>query len=131
MCLAGLLSGVCALLMISGEIGSADLVRCLPEGVNPTDVVSVRAGKPELRSGELPAVTVEDTLKAIGARCRRGKLVDPKGTEITFFRLSGCWGNPPADYRDILEQQTRDLARLRQKYRVVEMTCNPTGEPIL
>ena len=61
------------------------------------------------------------------ARCRKGKLVDGTGREIYFFRLDGCWWNPPSDYLEILQRQEERLAKLRKRYTVVEMTCNPDG----
>ena len=120
---AGLLIG------LTGSPGSP--YSCLPKGIAPTDVVSVPGGRPGPRREDDPTITVQDKLKEFGARCRKGKLVDSKGKEIYFFRMSGCWGNPPADYREILEKQDRELERLRKRYRVIEMTCNPSGEPIL
>ena len=67
-------------------------------------------------------------LKQLKARCRKGKLVDAKGKEIRFFRLQGCWGNPPEDYQEILTRQAQELENLRKQYRVIEMTCNESGE---
>ena len=101
---------------------------CLPKGIENSDIVSAPVGKP----GRTVAgkVTVEQKLKEIKARCRSGKLVDASGKQIYFYRLQGCWGNPPADYREILSQQNSELEKLRKRYRVIEMTCNPTGEQI-
>lgn len=98
---------------------------CLPDGMRATDVVSAEVARP----GE-PArkVLVRDKLKALGARCRRGKLVDARGREIRFFRLQGCWGNPPPDYLEILERQRKELETLKKRYTVIEMTCNPSGD---
>jgi hypothetical protein len=72
-------------------------------------------------------ITVEQKLTAMKARCKNGKLVDAQGKEISFFRLEGCWGNPPADYQEILAQQQQQLDKLKQRYTVIEMTCNPDG----
>ena len=101
---------------------------CLPKGIERTDIVSVQPGKPGQRGGA--KVTVEQKLREIKARCRKGKLVDASGKPIYFYRMQGCWGNPPADYREILNQQTSELEKLRKSYRVIEMTCNPSGEQI-
>jgi len=102
-----------------------DLDACMPPGIQATDVVSSRAAKP---GGKVLTVTVAQKLKTIGARCRKGKLVDAKRTEIRFFQLVGCWGNPPDDYQEQLDRQTRQLAKLRKRYRVIEMTCDSSGE---
>lgn len=67
-------------------------------------------------------ITVKEKLTALKARCRRGKLVDAKRREIKFFKRE-CWGNPPADYLEIQQQQRAELARLKKKYTVVEIAC--------
>jgi hypothetical protein len=97
---------------------------CLPDGIQATSIVSTQPAK----SGKVVTVTVAQRLKSLGARCRKGKLVDTRGTEIRFYQLVGCWGNPPDDYQDQLERQTKELARLRKRYRVIEMTCDSSGE---
>ena len=98
---------------------------CMPPGIQSTDVVSSQAAKP---GGKVVKVTVAQKLKALGGRCRKGKLVDAKGTEIRFYQLVGCWGNPPDDYQEQLERQAKELAKLRKRYRVIEMTCDSSGE---
>jgi hypothetical protein len=103
--------------------------QCLPEGTELTDVVSATIAKP---GAELAPkkTTVEEKLIAIKARCKKGKLVDASGKEIYFFRMTGCWGNPPADYQEILQRQNDELEKLRKRYTVIEMTCNPEGVQI-
>ena len=98
---------------------------CMPTGIQATDVVSSQAAKP---GGKVVTVTVAQKLKALRARCRRGKLVDARGTEVRFYQLIGCWGNPPDDYQQQLERQAKELAKLRKRYRVIEMTCDSSGE---
>lgn len=98
---------------------------CLQKDVQRTDVVSAPTGKPGRAAR---TVRVDDKLKELKARCKRGKLVDSTGREILFYRMAGCWGNPPADYREILERQNTELAKLRKHYHLIEMTCNPSGE---
>jgi hypothetical protein len=102
-----------------------NLDACMPPGIQATDVVSSQAAKP---GGKVVTVTVAQKLKALGARCRKGKLVDAKRTEIRFFQLVGCWGNPPDDYQEQLDRQNRELAKLRKRYRVIEMTCDSSGD---
>lgn len=117
-------------LLIASTAAPGEPCRCLPDGIDPTDVVSTEAQRPGLLPGDVRTITVRDKLKELGARCRSGTLVDASDQEIYFFRLVGCWGNPPAGYREMLQQQDRDLARLRARYRVIEMTCNPSGGPV-
>ena len=71
-----------------------------------------------------------EKLIELKARCKSGRLVDAAGKQIYFYRLKGCWGNPPVDYQEILDQQGKELEKLRKRYTVIEMTCNPEGVQI-
>jgi hypothetical protein len=73
-------------------------------------------------------VTVRDALAGLKARCKKGKLIAGDGREIRFYRLVGCWGNPPEDYQERLARQSRELQQLRKKYSVVEIPC-PQHDP--
>ena len=107
----------------------AETVQCLPESVKPTDVVSTTLVQTD--GGTLvEKITVEQKLAELKANCNSGKLVDGAGTEIYFYKLTGCWGNPPRNYQEILKRQEAELAILRKQYTVIEMTCNPSGLPI-
>jgi hypothetical protein len=108
-----------------GTTGGNDPARfsCIRKPVTLNDVV-------DHRQNNLGVVTVKDKLIEIKARCRRGRLVDHTGRQIYFYSLTGCWGNPPADYLEILEHQRKEIAQLKIKYSVIEMTCNPSGIPI-
>ena len=100
---------------------SLSLTKCLPVDTKLNDVVD-----------EKKNVTVRQVLTNLGAQCTSAlKLVDRTGKEITFFRLTGCWGNPPANYQSILYQQNLRIVELKKHYAVVLMTCNPTRGPIL
>ena len=98
-------------------------VACLQKDVKLDEVVT--AGP-----GGVKNVTVNDKLIALKAHCRRGMLVDRKGKRIYFYALKGCWGNPPAGYLTILERQNKEIAALKKRYTVVEMTCNSGGMPL-
>jgi hypothetical protein len=100
---------------------------CLPPGISATDVVSAQLVK---SSNTVKKTTVAQKLVELKARCKKGKLVDASGKEIYSFRMTGCWGNPPIDYQEILEQQDKELEKLRKRYTVIEMTCNPDGVQI-
>ncbi|HEY6120262.1 MAG TPA: hypothetical protein VIV66_09905 [Pyrinomonadaceae bacterium] len=107
--------------------GVADrLAGCLPEGVGLEEIVSPSVDK--TGSSVNKKVTVRDTLHRLNARCKKGKLIDGKGKEIYFFRLIGCWGNPPEDYQQQLAKQQEALERLRKKYTVIEISCDQTGD---
>lgn len=105
---------------------------CLPADVQLGDIVEAHVV--DSFSGDPPPVvekvTVEQKLTALQARCRDGKLVDGFGKEIRFYRLIGCWGNPPYNYQDILQRQQEEINTLKERYTVIEMTCNPSGLPI-
>jgi hypothetical protein len=116
---------LCAGFIMALVMPASDPCSCLPKDVQRSDVVSVALSKPgRAASGK---ITVEQKLKELKARCRKGKLVDVSGKQIYFYRLQGCWGNPPEGYLEILSQQARELEKLRRRYRVIEMTCNPDG----
>lgn len=118
---AALLTGFLMALVIPTN----DPCSCLPKDIKQDDVVSVSLIKPgRAATGK---ITVEQKLKELKAGCRKGKLVDASGKQIYFFHLQGCWGNPPEGYQEVLSQQARELRKLRRRYRVIEMTCNPDG----
>ena len=103
--------------------------QCLPKGIKGSDVVSVLAVKPSPGKAAR-VVTVKQKLAELKAHCKRGKLVDAAGREIYFFQLAGCWGNPPENYQEVLDEQARKITELKKRYTVIEMTCNPSGELI-
>jgi hypothetical protein len=108
---------------------SMDYSKCLPPGITIETVVSTKdlgfdKGK-MLR--KVATIYVKETLEKLGGKCVSGKLVDKAGKEIKFYNLQGCWGNPPADYLEILETQTKEIADLKKKFTVIELTCNPSG----
>ena len=107
------------------------MMKCLPSHIKPETVIASVAVK--LKNGvvtERP-VTVRETLKKLGARCCGPKLLDRKGREIRFFTLQGCWGNPPADYLEILAAQAKEIKELKKKYTVIEIQCRVGGKPDL
>jgi len=99
---------------------------CLAQDLKLSDVVSVERDK---HGVAVKKQTVNDQLKNLGARCRNGKLIDKRGKQIYFYRLTGCWGNAPSNYLEILEEQRKKLRELRKHYTVVEMTCDLSDAP--
>jgi hypothetical protein len=114
------------LLCAYAAVAKTDFQACLPADVKATDVVSTAevfsGGKREIRK-----TTAEQALKLLKARCSRGKLTDQSGKEIRFYRLVGCWGHPSPDDQEVLDRQRQELADLKKRYRVIEVTCNPSG----
>lgn len=119
---------LCTLFLIAGAStvaqGKSRWQGCLPADVDAVEVISV---EPSSKGSAAKKVTVTTKLNQIGARCRARRLVDAKGKQIHFYRLIGCWGNPPENYQEILDNQQKELAQLRRRYRVIEITCNPDG----
>lgn len=105
------------------------IAACLPDGIKETDVVGHKSVTNRSGVRSTQKITVKETLRKLGSRCVKGKLVDRKGWEIRFYKIQGCWGNPPADYLEIQAQQAKELEELKKHYTVVEMTCNPAGVP--
>jgi hypothetical protein len=116
----------CAVPHTQKPIASAPLSQCLPKDIKLSDIVSATLEADPQKSIK---VTVEQKLKQFKARClpRQRKLVDARGKPITFYKLTGCWGNPPSNYQEILKQEREKIARLKLSHTVIEMTCNPSG----
>src|ERR1700730_2831478 len=89
---------------------------CLPNDIKPDDVVSIALSKPGMSKGSATKVTVDQTLKRLKAQCRKRNMGDGNGKEIYFYRLAGCWGNPPADYQEILQRQSEELQKMKKHY---------------
>jgi hypothetical protein len=102
---------------------------CLPADIHADDIVSIKTTTTRSGGTRVERTTVVQKLRSLGARCVRSKLRDNSGREIRFFRLNGCWGNPPADYLEILSQQRKEIDRLKRSFTVIEMTCNRSGGP--
>ncbi len=106
----------------SGDGTNKEFTSCLPADTSLEEVVSAPQAKSATGKASKP-VTIRDTLLKLKARCRKGKLVAGNGREIRFYRLIGCWGNPPDDYQEQLQRQSEELQRLKKKYTVVEIPC--------
>ena len=119
---------LCTLLILTGASvaaqGKSRWQGCLPADVDANELISA---EPSFSGQPAKKITVTSRLNQIGARCRGKRLVDARGKPIHFYRLTGCWGNPPENYQEILENQRQELARLRRRYRVIEISCNPSG----
>lgn len=109
------------------RVGSPALATCLPKGIGMTTVVSARVLPGTANT--VQTVTVADRLRQLKAVCRQQTLVDRSGRAIRFYQLEGCWGNPPMNYREILQQQVATLRQLQKTFTVIELTCNPSGIP--
>ena len=120
---------IASLLFLSYPLANPSCCACLPKEVQPTDVVSYRLPGPDMQRRK-QAITVAQELTRLKAHCKKGKLVDGSQRQIYFFRLVGCWGNPPENYEEILQQQNRELMKLKKRYTVIEMTCNHSPELI-
>ena len=104
---------------------------CLPEGMKSTNVISVQAVRAANGGTDLKKTTLNEKLIELKAHCKKGKLVDPSGREIRFYKRTGCWGNRPVDYEEILERQEKEIAQLKKRYNVVEIPCDLSGSPKL
>ncbi len=108
-------------------------IRCLPKNITAKDIVSATMVGSGPKGPIVKQVTVQETLVQLKAKCdRKAKLVDAKGKEITFYATpyTSCSGVPPTPEM-IKEAKTAYLAleKLKAKYTVIEMTCNPGGIP--
>ena len=121
-----------SLLHLCAQVMQPSLATCLPADIKLDDVVEATSrGVANGEASGVKKVTVEQKLHELKATCNKGnKLVDANGKQIVFYHLTGCWGNPPFDYQDILRKQREELDKLKEQYTVIEMTCNPSGGPI-
>jgi hypothetical protein len=112
---------------------AVDYSKCLPTGITLETVVSTKdlGFDTTTMTRKVATIKLEETLSKLGGKCISGKLVDKTGKEIKFYQLQGCWGNPPVNYLGILENQTKEIADLKKKFTVVELTCNPSGGMIV
>jgi hypothetical protein len=105
---------------------SSSTLNCLPNNIKADSIVSAVM----ISNNQIKRTTVQQTLKAMSARCQNKKLVDRTGQKIAFFQQIGCSGVPPNPQMiKQMEQSRLDLAKLKKNFRVVEMTCNPGGIP--
>lgn len=104
---------------------------CLPEGMKLTDVISVQIVRAADGGAALKKITLNEKLIELKAHCKKGKLLDTAMKEIRFYKLAGCWGNPPVDYQEILERQEKDINELKKRYTIVEIPCDLSGSPKL
>jgi len=100
---------------------------CLPSGIDLDNVVVPDPGK--ANQSPKKNLTVRMRLLQLKARCKKGSLVDGKGRKIRFYSLIGCWGNPPADYAELLENQAREIRRLKKTYIVIQISCAQSNDP--
>ena len=125
--LIGLVPGF-YLLAQTTEPSQSPLAKCLPADAKLNDVVEASVAGDAHGQHK---VTVESKLNELKATCNGdNKLIDGSGKQVVFYHLIGCWGNPPADYRELLEKQREEINKLKQQFTVIEMTCNPSGVSI-
>lgn len=100
---------------------------CLPSEIDLDKVVTPDAGK--ANQSPKKNLTVRMRLLQLKARCNRGHLVDVKGRKIRFYSLIGCWGNPPDNYAELLENQAQEIRRLKKSYTVIQISCAQSIDP--
>lgn len=94
---------------------TAKLASCLPANVQTSDVAVYKSPR---------NITVGDKLKTLKAQCKKGRLIGGDRREIRIVRPE-CFGFPPPDYQEIQERQRRELQRLKAKYSVIVIECDP------
>ncbi|HRI03896.1 MAG TPA: hypothetical protein PLL77_09150 [Pyrinomonadaceae bacterium] len=117
---------VIAVFAFAGISSAQKYNKCLPPDIKEDTVI----GWDNPVNSERPStpITVRQTLAKLKAKCVCDKLVNSRGKKIRFFQLQGCWGNPPSDYLEIMENQRKEIEKLRKTYEVIEVTCD-TGVP--
>jgi len=109
------------------------LSKCMPADTKLSDVVDAKfiSYNSQTNVYDVQKTTVEQKLNELKATCNNeSKLVDATGKQITFYRLTGCWGNPPYNYLEIVQKERDAINKFKEQYTVIEMTCNSSGIPI-
>lgn len=105
--------------------------KCLPTPMKLTDVVEVKTSRGDNGQAVLTAITVEQRLTELKATVdSQMKLIDGSQRPILFYHLIGCWGHPPPNYQELLQQQRSEIEALKHDNTVIEMTCNPSAAKI-
>jgi len=112
---------------VAPSSSDARVSSCLPSGIDLDNVVVLDPGK--ANQSPKKNLTVRMRLLQLKARCKKGSLVDGKGRKIRFYNLIGCWGNPPDDYAELLENQAREIRRLKKTYTVIQVSCAQSIDP--
>ena len=121
-------TGALVFLAFLAVTGFSQKYSCLPSDIKLGTVVGFKTTTSNKGSQTTERITVGQTLKTLKAKCVCGELHDGKKKAIHFYQLHGCWGYPPPDYLEIMEQQRIDLESLKTKYTVIEITCS-SGSP--
>lgn len=103
--------------------GDSPFAACLPKDIKLSDRIDQKGAG----NGTPHAKSVEEVLLQMKAHCADNKLLDEAGREIVLYRLAGCWGNPPADSQEILDDQRKEIEKLKEKFTVVEVICASDG----
>ncbi|HSS19044.1 MAG TPA: hypothetical protein VLL54_03155 [Pyrinomonadaceae bacterium] len=101
--------------------------KCLPAEIDPGSPVVIPSEQSSKRRAT-NSPTVKSRLIQLKASCKKGKLF-ASGKPVYFYNLIGCWGNPPADYLDLLKQQSDEIRRLQKKYTVIQISCAASADP--
>ncbi len=118
-----------ALCMFFSAHAFGQIAKCLPAGVGLTTIVRYVEQKNGVEKTLANVVTVGDELKTVGGRCKNGTLKSKAGRPIRFYNLQGCWGNPPANYLEIIDEQKKEIERLKRTFTLIELTCDQDARP--
>ena len=113
---------------VAGRSKSEGFANCMPKDVSLKGKIS--EDLPDSQPESKKPRTIEQKLIELKARCSNGKLVDKGGKEIRFVQLLGCWGNPPENYQEQLDKQQVEISKLKEKYTVIQISCDQGFEPI-
>jgi len=100
-----------------------DISSCLSKGVALDTIVSA-----DFKGAN--KISVSQKLTSLRASCQHGQLVDKGDKPIKFYNLTGCWGNPPPNYLQIMADQDQAIKNLQTQYTVITITCDSSGIPI-
>ena len=113
---------------VAGRSKSDGFANCVPKDISLKGKIAEYP--PDSSPKSKKPRTIEQKLIELKARCSAGKLVDKSGKEIRFVHLLGCWGNPPEDYQEQMDKQQAEISKLKEKYTVIEISCDQGFQPI-
>ena len=74
-----------------------------------------------------PAKKISEKLGELGAYCAKDKgIVDKNGRAVYIFYPRTCWGNPPLNYQEQIQNERNLLEKLEKSYTLIPIQCDPT-----
>jgi peptidoglycan hydrolase-like protein with peptidoglycan-binding domain len=119
-------------IVATGHVGPCTQAALMNYAVLSTPVYTSYASciPADLMLDRYEAASIRERLRGLDARCRDGMLYSGNGKPIYVYHMKGCWGNAPYNYREILRDQSEEIAALRNRYTVIQIPCTVGGDMV-